>query len=135
MVLEKLIKEGNNIYITNYDEVKAFNGLNWHHHRPSKLHTVIIIIFSRLLGSLMQADEDLEDLEQALGKKEVRHVFGSGSCSALIKLLPGNKDLYISQVTWNSYSSLLRVFKLIDVPFTVSGTEGAWWIVKVNYFF
>lgn len=73
----------------------------------------------------MQADGDLEDLQQALGKKEVRHVFGSGSCSALIKLLPGNKDLYISQVTWNSYSSLLRVFKLIDVPFTVSGTEGA----------
>ncbi|XP_078362141.1 putative phospholipase B-like 2 [Oculina patagonica] len=73
---------------------------------------------------LMQADGDLEDLEQALGKKEVRHVFGSGSCSALIKLLPGNKDLYISQVTWTSYAQLLRVFKLYDVAFTVSGTKG-----------
>ena len=82
----------------------------------------------------MQADGDLEDLEQVLGKKEIRHVFGSGSCSALIKLLPGNKDLFISQVTWTSYSQMLRVFKLIDVPFTVSGTEGKQWIVKVNCF-
>ena len=75
--------------------------------------------------SLIQADGDLEDLEQALGKKEVRHMFGSGSCSALIKVLPGNKDLYISQVTWTSYAQLLRVFKLYDVPFTVSGSKGA----------
>lgn len=76
------------------------------------------------LESLMQADGDLEDLEQVLGKKEVRHVFGSGSCSALIKLLPGNKELYISQVTWTSYAQMLRVFKLYDVPFTVSGIKG-----------
>ena len=76
------------------------------------------------LGSLGQADGDLEDLEQALGKKQVRHVFGSGSCSALIKLLPGNKDLYISQVTWTSYAQMLRVFKLYDVPFTVNGNTG-----------
>ena len=74
--------------------------------------------------SLMQADGDLEDLQAVLGKKNYHHVQGSGSCSALIKLLPGNQDLYISQVTWNSYSSLLRVFKLIDTPFTVNGNKG-----------
>lgn len=76
------------------------------------------------VGSLMQTDCDLEDLEHALGKKEVRHVFGSGSCSALIKVLPGNKDLYISQVTWTSYAQLLRVFKLYDIPLTVRGSAG-----------
>ena len=72
----------------------------------------------------MQADGDLEDLQVVLRKKDNHHVQGSGSCSALIKLLPGNKDLYISQVTWNSYSSLLRVFKLIDTPFSVNGNKG-----------
>ncbi|XP_020631773.1 putative phospholipase B-like 2 [Orbicella faveolata] len=71
---------------------------------------------------LMQADCDLEDLEQVLGKKEVRRVFGSGSCSALIKVLPGNKDLYISHVTWTSYAELLRVFKLYDIGVTVRGS-------------
>ena len=75
------------------------------------------------LGSLIQADNELEDLEQALGKKKVRHVFGSGSCSALIKLLPGNKDLYISHVTWAGYAEMLRVFKLYDVPFTRNGNK------------
>lgn len=73
---------------------------------------------------LIQADGDLESLEQALKKKKVHHVFGSGSCSALIKLLPGNKDLYISQVTWTSYAEMLRVFKFYDFPFTVSGNKG-----------
>lgn len=73
---------------------------------------------------LMQADGDLEDLEQVLEKKEVRHVFGSGSCSALIKVLPGNKDLYISQVTWTSYAQMLRVFKLYDIGVTVRGSAG-----------
>ena len=72
----------------------------------------------------MQADGDLYDLELALKKKDIHHATGSGSCSALIKLLPGNKDLYISHVTWTSYSEMLRVFKLVDVPFTVNGIKG-----------
>ena len=38
-------------------------------------------------------------------------VLGSGSCSALIKVLPGNKDIYIAHDTWNSYQSMLRVLK------------------------
>ncbi|KAM7451985.1 putative phospholipase B-like 2 [Porites harrisoni] len=73
---------------------------------------------------LAQADGDLPALEQVLGKKNIHHVIGSGSCSALIKLLPGNKDLFISQVTWNSYSGMLRVFKLYDIPVSVSGDKG-----------
>ena len=36
---------------------------------------------------------------------------GSGSCSALIKIIDGNKDLYVSHDTWNSYQSMLRVLK------------------------
>ena len=39
------------------------------------------------------------------------HAFGSGSCSALVKMLPKNEDLFVSHVTWNSYQSMLRVLK------------------------
>ena len=58
---------------------------------------------------------DLEDLEQVFnldGKYDnVTRVLGSGSCSAMIKLLPGYSDLYIAQDTWNSYQSMLRTLK------------------------
>ena len=82
----------------------------------------------------MQADGDLPVLEQVLGKKDIHHVIGSGSCSALIKLLPGNKDLFISQVTWNSYSGMLRVFKLYDIPVSVSGGKGKSYDQKAGLF-
>lgn len=67
-----------------------------------------------LFGYLMfQIDGDLEDLEVALNKpeKERKKILGSGSCSALIKLLPNNTDLYVAQDTWNNYGSMLRVIK------------------------
>ena len=72
----------------------------------------------------MQAALDIPALEQVLGKKNIHHMIGSGHCSALIKLLPGNKDLFISHVTWDSYSGMLRVFKLYDIPVSVSGDKG-----------
>ena len=70
---------------------------------------------------LMNLSGDLEDLEQALGEglKEARarkrekvsksHMLGTGSCSALIKWLPG--DLLASHITWNSYQSMIRIIK------------------------
>jgi len=62
---------------------------------------------------MFQIDGDLEDLEVALNKpeKERKKILGSGSCSALIKLLPNNTDLYVAQDTWNNYGSMLRVIK------------------------
>lgn len=36
---------------------------------------------------------------------------GSGSCSALIKLLPGQSDLLIAHNTWSSYQNMLRIIK------------------------
>ena len=58
----------------------------------------------------------LSDLEQALmNRTSKHHVVGEGSCSALIKLLPNNKELFISQDTWDSYSSMLRVYKLYEL--------------------
>lgn len=60
---------------------------------------------------------DLEDLEQVFASEYFNetevpgHVTGSGSCSALIKLLPGNEDLYAAHDTWNSYQSMNRFLK------------------------
>jgi hypothetical protein len=58
----------------------------------------------------------LSDLEEALKNDTTKpRVVGQGSCSALIKLLPNNKDLLISQVTWSSYATMLRIYKLYEL--------------------
>ena len=74
---------------------------------------------------LMNLSGDLEDLEQAFGSTvtEVRarkreHMLGTGSCSALIKWIPG--DILTSQITWNSYQSLIRIIKNYDFNFRIS---------------
>lgn len=52
--------------------------------------------------SWLNALDDLDDISVALNSSMVeRKVLGSGSCSALIKLLPGNKDLLVSHATWS----------------------------------
>ncbi|KAM9330806.1 putative phospholipase B-like 2 [Gastrophryne carolinensis] len=66
---------------------------------------------------LFQLGGDLEDLEAALNKSNAERELGSGSCSALIKLLPGNKELLVSHVTWNTYQSMLRITKKYTLPF------------------
>ncbi|KAK3084276.1 hypothetical protein FSP39_010917 [Pinctada imbricata] len=60
---------------------------------------------------MFQIGGDLEDLGEALGDTARKHVLGSGSCSALIKLTPDDADLYFSHDTWNSYQSMIRVIK------------------------
>ncbi|XP_040842876.1 putative phospholipase B-like 2 isoform X1 [Ochotona curzoniae] len=60
---------------------------------------------------LLQISGDLEDLEPALNKTKTKAVLGSGSCSALIKLLPGQQDLLVAHNTWSSYQNMLRIIK------------------------
>ncbi|XP_022093226.1 putative phospholipase B-like 2 [Acanthaster planci] len=83
-------------------------------HRP----TIDIDPFGFLL---FQAGGDLDGIEAALkadgGRKRGRF---SGHCSALIKLLPGNKDLYVSHVTWTEYGDMLRIVKKYNLPFRMS---------------
>jgi hypothetical protein len=50
--------------------------------------------------------------------------FRRGRCSALVRLLPDHSDVFISQDTWSDVNSMLRIFKLYDLPFTLSGAEG-----------
>lgn len=75
--------------------------------------------------SLLQLGGDLEDLESALNRSSSRRVLGSGSCSALLKLLPGHQDLLVAHDTWTSYQSMLRIIKKYTLPFRVS-PGGAW---------
>lgn len=69
---------------------------------------------------LFQLGGDLEDLESALNKSSQTRPLGSGSCSALIKLLPNNKELLVSHDTWNNYQSMLRIMKKYMFAFNVS---------------
>ena len=83
----------------------------------------------------MQSFGDLEDLEQVLGKKVLRKVRGSGHCSAFIKLLPKNADLLVSQVTWNDYNAMLRIYKLYNFGFHRQEPAGLIFEMHVTYFF
>ncbi|XP_074015954.1 putative phospholipase B-like 2 [Numenius arquata] len=69
---------------------------------------------------LLQLGGDLEDLESALNRSSPRRVLGSGSCSALLKLLPGHRDLLVAHDTWTSYQSMLRIIKKYTLPFRTS---------------
>ncbi|KAL8560033.1 hypothetical protein ACOMHN_041503 [Nucella lapillus] len=69
---------------------------------------------------LFQVDGDMEDLQSVFGDDgPIHRPVGSGSCSALVKLLPGNRDLYVSQDTWNSYQAMLRILKVYDFPWNM----------------
>lgn len=78
------------------------------------------------ISSMLQISGDLEDLESALHKEDIRHVIGTGSCSALIKLLPGNHDLFVSQDTWNYYGNMLRILKKYAFGFHVTPGKTLW---------
>ena len=76
---------------------------------------------------MLQLGGDLEDLESALGGGQTslsrRRVVGSGSCSALVMLLPQHKDLYVAHDTWSGYNSMLRIFKRYNLRFAVSSDQ------------
>ncbi|NXD29032.1 PLBLB protein, partial [Spelaeornis formosus] len=69
---------------------------------------------------LLQLGGDLEDLESALNRSSPQRVLGSGSCSALVKLLPGHRDLLVAHDTWTSYQAMLRIIKKYTLPFRTS---------------
>ena len=84
--------------------------------------------------SFLQVGGDVEDLAQALGGADHhrnhqsihgnKRVVGSGHCSSLIKLLAGNKDLYVAQDTWTGYNGMLRVLKKYDFGYHVLPAKG-----------
>lgn len=75
--------------------------------------------------SFFQLYGELDDLAAVFGsnKSNSTRVKGSGSCSAIVKLLPDNSDLLIGHNTWTSYVNMLRIFKLYDFKFSMSSTN------------
>ncbi|XP_042895278.1 putative phospholipase B-like 2 [Parasteatoda tepidariorum] len=84
---------------------------------PSTSVDVMGLYFLNLVG-------DLIGLEEKLQKKEIKRPFGSGSCSALIKILP-KKDIFFSHVTWTNYNSMLRILKKYSFQYHSALFEGA----------
>ncbi|CAH8453402.1 unnamed protein product [Schistosoma turkestanicum] len=80
---------------------------------------------------LLQLNGDLGDLVSALsvpalmkGKNTMGHPFiTSPSCSALIKIVGSN--VYLSHVTWSSYSIMLRVLKHYNFPWKAVNTTNS----------
>lgn len=73
---------------------------------------------------LLQISGDLEDLQSALGGGGESRVLGSGSCSALVKILPDHSELFVSQDTWDDYHTMLRIFKNYDLKYSTSNSDG-----------
>ncbi|KAF8778477.1 putative phospholipase B-like 2 like protein [Argiope bruennichi] len=80
---------------------------------PSTDVNVMGLMLLNILG-------DLDDLEVVLNKKKVAKAYGSGSCSALVKILPNNKDIYFAHSTWTFYNRMLRILKKYNLQFHTS---------------
>ncbi|CAF0754477.1 unnamed protein product [Brachionus calyciflorus] len=66
----------------------------------------------------LQLNGDMSELLASISK--ISDPFMAGSCSALIKLLPNNEDIYVSHVTWTEYESMLRIVKHYNFNFHLS---------------
>ncbi|KGL77252.1 Putative phospholipase B-like 2, partial [Tinamus guttatus] len=88
-------------------------------------HSGLALVPAVTAEQLLQLGGDLEDLESAFNRSAAPPVLGSGSCSALLKLLPGNRDLLVAHDTWTSYQSMLRVIKKYTLPFRTSARGNA----------
>lgn len=71
---------------------------------------------------LLNIQGDVQDLEMALKRRVICRV--EGSSSALIKLIPGRKDLYVAHNTGAKYSSMLRILKKYMLPYRQKPDSG-----------
>jgi Phospholipase B len=80
---------------------------------------------------LLTYGSDIESIQAAVGvsRDEYSVGFGPGPdvghCSALVKVIPGNQDIFVSQVTWSSLTSMLRVFKEYDFDLSMNGASSS----------
>lgn len=93
-------------------------------------------IIADIFFQLFQLYGDLDDLIAALSSEDDSdsnqtrppttprtRVTGSGSCSALVKVLADQTDLLIGHNTWTHYANMLRIYKLYDLKFQKSSTD------------
>lgn len=62
---------------------------------------------------LLNIHGDLSDLETKFNRTDAHknRPTGSGSCSAIVKLAPGNRDVYFAHATWTHYNTMNRILK------------------------
>lgn len=95
---------------------------------------VVIYFIINILFRLINIMGDIEDLEVVLKKNVKKRVFGSGSCSALVKVLPNMKDLYFAQDTWSSYNTMLRILKKYSLKFHTSMGKGRYFSLILKFY-
>ncbi|KAM3959356.1 putative phospholipase B-like 2 isoform 1-T2 [Aphomia sociella] len=80
-----------------------------------ELLTIRDILWINMLG-------DLDELAFAMSmpKESPEGMLFPDHCTGLVKLLPDLSNLYTSQVTWNSYQSMLRFQKMYVLRYSVS---------------
>ncbi|XP_075722457.1 putative phospholipase B-like 2 [Rhipicephalus microplus] len=61
---------------------------------------------------LLSAIGDLLELEMKFGRFQNIHSLRTLTCSALIKMAPGNRDIYFAHTSWFTYKSMLRIQKM-----------------------
>ncbi len=73
---------------------------------------------------LFQVGADLDAIQSALNtKSSKKRPPGGAHCSALIKLLPDNKDLFVSHDTWEEFSGMLKIIKKYNFGFRTTATS------------
>jgi hypothetical protein len=76
---------------------------------------------------MIQLVGDLFDLEDVLHKKKderARHYPENTHCSGIVKLAPGNQDLFISQVAMSGFETMTRVLKLYKFGYDKTKVPG-----------
>jgi hypothetical protein len=79
---------------------------------------------------VMTLGDDIDTLYDKFGAgglraSEVADMGGRDHCSALVRLLPDNSEVFVSQVTWASFTSMLRIFKHYSFPLTLTDNSNA----------
>ncbi|XP_041349260.1 putative phospholipase B-like 2 [Gigantopelta aegis] len=69
---------------------------------------------------LLQVYFELADLEKVLHADDVDDAWTNDHCSAIVKLMPHNADLYTAHNTWVGYSTMLRVLKKYSLRYHTS---------------
>ncbi|XP_049518650.1 putative phospholipase B-like 2 [Dermacentor silvarum] len=69
----------------------------------------------------LSAIGDLLELELKFGRFKDLHSLMALTCSALIKIAPGNKDIYFAHTSWFTYKSMLRMQKKYKLPWHTAG--------------
>ena len=86
------------------------------------------IPFPTLPLRFFQIYGDFDDLVSALTANNAslprpeppNSVLGSGSCSAIIKVLPDNSDMLVGHNTWTKFTNMMRIYKLYELNYRIS---------------